>query len=455
MGIILIALGVVMLISQIFSIPAIEHIIKWWPVVLIIIGLEILAYIYLSKQEEPKVKFDIFSIIIISILMVVSIGAYAVSSIITFSDGNISFDYVFDKYKFESKFKKSLSIDANSDKLVVSNNNGDVKVVKGEGKKIEVEADITVRNNDEEYASGIADTLIDVAKEKNIQISSTVQKNFDKAKIGSITIDYLIKVPDTVNVEVDNEFGDVILNGIALSGNVRNQNGDVTVETLGGTLMVDSSFGDVYARDVKGIVEIYSKNGKVVANSIWNSLKVENEFGDIEANDIKGTATISNVNGSIQGGRIGGDLIIVSKFGDVIFSEVSGNVDVGQKNGSVDMSGVGENVKVTNEFGDIKITNASKGINLTANSGEVTLETDKIIEQDVNIENKFGDINLKLPDMQNGYFDANTNMGSIETDFGFNVNKDVTKETIKGTLINDNVKFKLSNDNGDISILKK
>ncbi len=454
MGITLITLGIVMLISQIYGISVIEHIIKWWPVVLIIIGIEILVYIFLSKQEEPKVKFDIFSIIIISMLMIASIGAYTLTSFITFSDGDISFSPVFSKYNYNSTFRKSLSLDANSSNLIVNNSNGDVEVVKGEGKKIEVEANITINNNDEAYAADVADMLIDVVNEKSTHISSKAQKNFDRSKIGSIVINYLIKVPDTVNVEVDNKFGDVVLKGIALSGIVHNGNGGVTAENIGGTLIVDNEFGDVSARDVKGKAEIYSKNGKVIAHSIANSLKVESVFGNIELNDIKGFAEISNTNGEIRGVRLGGDLTVISKFGDVIFSEISGNVDIDQENGYVDVSGINKAVKVSNKFGDIKIKNAIKSITLNASNGSITLETDKIIEQNVIIENKFGDILLKLPDTQNGQFDAHTNLGSIENEFGFNVNKDVTKETMNGTLVNDKVRFKLSNDNGDISVEK-
>ena len=63
MGLIMVALGIIMLVSQILNTSVIEHIIRWWPIVLILIGLEILAYVFLSKQEEPKVKFDVFSII--------------------------------------------------------------------------------------------------------------------------------------------------------------------------------------------------------------------------------------------------------------------------------------------------------------------------------------------------------------------------------------------------------
>ena len=65
MGIILVALGSIMLYSQIAGVQSLGLILKWWPIILVLLGVEILVYIFLSKQEQPKVKFDIFSIFII------------------------------------------------------------------------------------------------------------------------------------------------------------------------------------------------------------------------------------------------------------------------------------------------------------------------------------------------------------------------------------------------------
>ena len=454
MGILLIALGIVMLVSQISNVSVIEHIIKWWPVVLIVIGIEILIYIFLSKQDEPKVKFDVFSIIIISILMVASVGAYAITGFISAGDYNISIGSMFDKYKYESTFSKNFSVDAKSSNLVVNNSMGDVDVVKGDGEKIEVEANITINNNDEAYAANIAESLVDIVNGKNIEISSKSKKHSNNGKIGSIRIDYLVRIPDTVNVEVENKFGDVELTDIALNGNVHNDNGKVTVKSLGGNLTVNSSFGDIDVQDIKGEVELYSKNGKVIANNCEKNIKVENAFGDIEVNDIKGVATITNTNGKTNGSRISGDIVAISKFGDVNFSSVSGSIDVDEKNGNINISDVEKDVKITNKFGDIVILNASKAITLDASNGKITLESEKIMEQDVNIENKFGDICLKIPTEQNGYFDAYTKLGSISNDFGIAVNEEVSKESMKGTVGDDKIKFNLNNENGDIKIEK-
>lgn len=454
MGLMLIALGVIMLVSQIMEVSFIEHIIKWWPIVLILIGLEILIYVFLSKQEAPKVKFDVFSIIIISIFMMASVGVYAVTGLMASGDAIISIGSGFDSYKNESKYTKTFEIDDSCSNLIIDNTMGNVSIIKGDKEMIEVEANITIKNNDEEYASEIVDSLVTITKEKDIKIKSNSREYSNKGKIGSIRIDYSVKVPDFVNVEVENKFGDVFLTDLAMSAKVNNKNGKITVESLGGDLIVNSSFGDVEVQDIKGKTQVYSKNGDVIANNCNKDVTIESSFGDIEINGIKGIAAITNTNGQTKGNWIDGDINVISKFGDVILADVSGNVDVDNANGEVDISNVGGNVKVSNGFGDTKILNANKGLVLNATNGDLTVETNKVITQDVNIKSKFGDILLKLPAEQNGYFEANTKFGDIENDFGLEVTENVSSSSMKGMLMDDKVKFNLNSDNGDIKLEK-
>lgn len=454
MGLLLIALGVIMLVSQILEISLLDQILKWWPVALIMIGLEILIYVFLSKQDEPKVKFDVFSIIIISILLMASVGVYAVTGLISSGNGVLIVDSMFDNFKNESIFTRNYEVDVSSSNLVIDNVFGNINVTKGDVEKIEVEANITIRNNDENYASEIADSLVVISNDKDIKIKTDSRKYSNKGKIGSIRIDYTIKVPDTVNVEADNQYGDVLFTDLALSGKVNNKNGKVTVESLGGDLIVDCSYGDIEVRDIKGEAEVYSKNGDIIANNCGKNIKIEGAYGDIEIDGIKGFASISNTNGVTRGSKIDGDVTVASKYGDVILTDIFGSVNVNDSNGEVSISNVGGNIKVNSAYGDIKVLNASRGIELNVTNGDITVETDKVISQDVNIKSQYGGILLKLPAAQNGYFEANTQYGDIENEFGFEVKKDGNSNSMIGTLTDEKIKFNLNSSNGDINIKK-
>jgi hypothetical protein len=68
MGLSLLFLGVFLLLSQILEWNITTALKLWWPIILVVLGLEILVYLFLSKQEKPYLNFDLFSIVIVGIL---------------------------------------------------------------------------------------------------------------------------------------------------------------------------------------------------------------------------------------------------------------------------------------------------------------------------------------------------------------------------------------------------
>jgi hypothetical protein len=80
LGILLVVMGFVILLAQINQYDIVEQILTWWPVILILIGAEILWQVYTSKEEEPAVKYDTFSMFIIAVLVLFSLGACTLSS---------------------------------------------------------------------------------------------------------------------------------------------------------------------------------------------------------------------------------------------------------------------------------------------------------------------------------------------------------------------------------------
>ncbi|MBX9955608.1 hypothetical protein H7T43_11880 [Peribacillus simplex] len=68
MGISLVGLGLVLLVSQIADMNLTTILLSWWPLLFIILGTEILFYIYLSRKESSFVKYDILSILFVGLL---------------------------------------------------------------------------------------------------------------------------------------------------------------------------------------------------------------------------------------------------------------------------------------------------------------------------------------------------------------------------------------------------
>lgn len=76
MAIVLIAFGVLMFLSQINKKSAVELAIKFWPTILFLIGGEILWFAYKYKDEDVKIRYDVFSIFIILFILMINIALY-------------------------------------------------------------------------------------------------------------------------------------------------------------------------------------------------------------------------------------------------------------------------------------------------------------------------------------------------------------------------------------------
>lgn len=74
MGFSLLFLGLILLFSQVLELKLYQVMISWWPIILVVLGIEILVYLVLSKQEKPFLKYDFLSIFFVGILGMVGIG---------------------------------------------------------------------------------------------------------------------------------------------------------------------------------------------------------------------------------------------------------------------------------------------------------------------------------------------------------------------------------------------
>lgn len=79
LGIFLIGLGSLLFYAQFNEKNALEIAVNWWPVLLFLLGVEVLWYTYSAKEEAPKIKYDFFSIFVIFLFLIISMGVYGLS----------------------------------------------------------------------------------------------------------------------------------------------------------------------------------------------------------------------------------------------------------------------------------------------------------------------------------------------------------------------------------------
>lgn len=80
MGITLLALGIALISSQFRGMVAFDALLKWWPLVLIFIGIEVLVHLFFARKEQITLYYDAVSVFFVIIISVTSIGLAMLSS---------------------------------------------------------------------------------------------------------------------------------------------------------------------------------------------------------------------------------------------------------------------------------------------------------------------------------------------------------------------------------------
>jgi len=305
MGAMLIVVGLLLLCSEIWGWNGSALIIRWWPAILIILGVEILAYIGFSREEQPKLKFDGLSIFLVILIILLSTGVYAVNNVIK-SDvsqgilGEIGF------YKNETVILQNYDIKADQvKKLQINNSYGRIEVEKYDGSDIKIDASIIVRNNDEEKARQLVENIVEVAEGENLLVNTRNKGILGDSRNNQIEVNYSVKVPKELVFEIKNEFGETKLENLRGQVMVTGKYGIIEVSDIQGDVQIENSFGETTIKNVTGKLTAENEQGEIRYSSIENVTK------DISLNCKMGSITLElpeNQQGTFE---------VLTKYGDI------------------------------------------------------------------------------------------------------------------------------------------
>lgn len=196
MGIVLIFFGFILLISQLKTQNAAIILIKGWPLILVLLGLEVLWRSYTLKDEQTKIKYDILSIIIIGAICATSLGLYVFTQVGVVS--RISDMILNQSYKMDAKVSEFI-VDDTVKKLVIDASGLQLNVRTSQNNKVTAQAKACIRVNSKEKAQELLQEQ-EVVYEKE---GNTVHMSFNRPISGNISVnEYDIIVPAKLEVEV-------------------------------------------------------------------------------------------------------------------------------------------------------------------------------------------------------------------------------------------------------------
>lgn len=81
MGLTLILLGGILFLSQWQGVQAFDAFIAWWPIIFVLLGLEIIVYLLFSRKENSILHYDFMSLFFVGVICIGCLGFTLLTSV--------------------------------------------------------------------------------------------------------------------------------------------------------------------------------------------------------------------------------------------------------------------------------------------------------------------------------------------------------------------------------------
>jgi len=273
----------------------------------------------------------------------------------------------FNKTYFNEKYE----VDKGAN-LIIRNKFGDIHCQAWDESNVTVTVTVKVEASSQEKADRVFDKI-------EVELSGNRTKVEGITTVGSISnadfsIDYEIRMPRWINIDLNNQFGDIYLDEADGSTRIKLEYGSMEASALNGPAELDIKFSDVEA----GIMKDGALN---IEYSEWKSEDIENlklysRFSEIS---IEKAAKL-NLDSQYDDVSFAsaGQVISTSRFSDLVFEKISGDFDFDIEYGELEANNIAASFKVgkvRNTFAEVSLTfdpKASMNINAELEFGELS-----------------------------------------------------------------------------------
>ncbi|MBN2520883.1 MAG: hypothetical protein JXB17_10290 [Bacteroidales bacterium] len=279
--------------------------------------------------------------------------------------------------------------------FIIKNKYGNIDIYNWEDDRMQIDVNIWVEHKNEDKAQKLLDYItVNINKEGDIiEAYTEIDEGFNRASSSifeqsKFSIDYTIKIPDYIKLDLENKYGNTFINKITGLSTINIKYGNLTINEI--------------IRDNDQPMDFISlgySNG-TIEKCEW--LKCEIKYSNLK----------------IEEGKA---LILYSRYSKAKIGETS-SIVTDSKYDSYDIGKL-KNLVIESEYGNFKIQNLSG--KLESDSKYTHVKIDYIPEnfENINIDNKNGSIKIGIDDNASYIIDGEADYCDIEYPRTANVNR--------------------------------
>lgn len=351
----LIALGGGLLAANL-GFTGIIDVLKFWPLLLIGLGLEYFIRKFFSKEKE--LRFSILSTVLIATLALAASAANAVSNI---APGDFLRDQLFwDNAGYVRQWQGDPVPVSKGSRLEIENRLGEVEITASPDDRLHLSARLEGRGPTEDKAREAAE-----ANAIHVETGPVTRVYTDPApanRRSGVTIKLQVAVPAGLKISAVDKAGGITVKGLsAESLDIDTSSGGIDVNEFNGNFKARSNVGEISLSRLNGNADIEASNGRIAIQNPTGNIKAVNRNGEIELESdepLGGKYTLQGDNGEIiirlpqdsdlkiKASSKNGDITGLEKLtdqpgnkrGEVTLGKGTGLADLSTNNGHIDVS---------------------------------------------------------------------------------------------------------------------
>lgn len=326
--------------------------------------------------------------------------------------------FAYKKQDFTKQIKKDFDISANGE-VALYNKYGKIEVKTGSSNKVSIEVNIIVKANNENAAKESFERIrIDFSSEANYVKAQTNIADKSGWNWGSCTddytINYLVYMPKTCKLDLNNRYGDSYVAALDASARVDVKYGNFQMDGLSDNLMVTLGYGNGNVNNCKNLS----------AGISYGKLQVK------EANNVAMTTKYSTVDIAKAN-----DIAVTTKYDTYILGVGNKLANTG-KYDHFDIKSINE-IAVKSDYTDYKIGNIAQKGAFQISYGHLKIANLEKDFKNITVESKYTDVSIAVESGAGYSFFGEANYGNLKVPSEMNLTKNEARNQFsqkEGTL---------------------
>jgi DUF4097 and DUF4098 domain-containing protein YvlB len=405
---------------------------RWWPLLLIIVGLISLGEYFLDRNNPYAGRRSAGGIVfLIFIFGFIAWGGHSARYWGPFSEqfgdnGNDFFAMMGEEHDNDVQMDQAIAANGT---VNVQNPRGDVTVTTSSDGQMHVHARQVVHTNSNDTAQKEFEQL------KPKIDSSSSGAVITVANVNGARVDLALQVPEKSFATITTGHGDVTVEGLKNNVDVTSNHGDVKLDNIGGDVHARMNHGDVSAHDIEGHAFVDGHSDDVTFSEVKGQVVLNGDFfGDTHLEQVGSTVHFHTSRTDLDIPKLGGDLTMDSD--DLTANQITGPVRIVTRSKNIDLTQVAGDIHIENSDGDVNVVAA-------------------VPLGNVEIANRSGGLTLTVPENANFTVNASTTEDDdLETDFALQTTTSGDRRSLQGTVGHGGLRLDLSTTHGNLELKK-